>query len=114
MDGRIRSRWTAFSRTCRFPATLFSSVFINSGGPERCRPPENAAGGRHFPGPADFQQRVFPSCFRAYRLCFRLVFALFAGRMEKENFGSLVEPKRTYGRIVSVKGSGGGKTDGLL
>ena len=45
---------------------------------------------------------------------FRLVFALFAGRMEKENFGSLVEPKRTYGRIVSVKGSGGGKTDGLL
>ena len=45
---------------------------------------------------------------------FRLVFALFAGRMEKENFGSLVEPKRTYGRIVSVKGSGGGKRDGLL
>ena len=64
MDGRIKSRWTAFSRTCRFPATLISSIFINSGGPERCRPPENAAVGRHFPGPADFQQREnvrFPS-----------------------------------------------------
>ena len=44
---------------------------------------------------------------------FRLVFAFFAGRMEKENFGSIVGPKRTYGCIVSVKGSGGGKRDGV-